>query len=165
MPKYWDDEDGWHDRLHRQSETELKEKTMNANDLNLMAFLLNKLNMTYAEAKKEFLNQAEVKPVCRNIEISQELVEVMTEPMAQLYRVIPINYENETNTLTVAAAIISKSIEEELQTFLGCNIKTEIYTEEEINKALNHYYNLSGCCDCDCCCEPFEFPDCMGREL
>ena len=136
------------------------------NDLNLMAFLLNKLGMTYAEAKKEYLSQqAETKPVCRDIEISPELVEVMTEPMAQLYRVIPINYENNDNTLTIAATIVSKSIEEELQTFLGCNIKTEIYTEKEINKALDRYYNL---CDCDCGCGcdyAFEFPDGMGDEL
>ena len=60
--------------------------------------------------------------------------------MAQLYRVIPVRFED--NTLTVATAEPQNlTVPDELRTFLGYNIRLVVATEREINQALGRYYD------------------------
>ncbi len=72
-------------------------------------------------------------------EIAPDVLAHITEPMAQLYRVIPLHFED--NTLTIAMCDPQKlSIIDELRTFLGYDIKATVCTEREMLKALERYY-------------------------
>ncbi len=72
-----------------------------------------------------------------------EVLTTITEPMAQLYRIIPLNFEN--NTLTIAMCDPQKlSIIDELRSFLGYDIRAMVCTEKEMLKALERYYSVGG---------------------
>jgi len=64
-------------------------------------------------------------------ELSAEMKEQISETMAQLYRIIPIKREDDR--LTVATCDPQNlSIQDELRTFLGLEIKVVVATEREI---------------------------------
>jgi type IV pilus assembly protein PilB len=72
--------------------------------------------------------------------ITKEVLSTISEPMAQLYRVIPIDLEN--NRLTIASAEPQKiQIADELRTLLGYDIHVCVATEVEIQKAIEKYYS------------------------
>ena len=72
--------------------------------------------------------------------IAPEVLKLVSEPMAQLYRVIPLELSGER--LTVATAEPQKiQIADELRTFLGYDIHNCVATEAEINKAIEKYYS------------------------
>ena len=78
-----------------------------------------------------------------DVVIPVEVLTHITEPMAQLYRVIPLNFED--NTLTIAMCDPQKlSIIDELRSFLGYDIKPTVCTEREMVKALERYYAAAG---------------------
>jgi len=71
--------------------------------------------------------------------IPPEVLSHVTEPMAQLYRIIPIAFKE--NTLTVAMCDPQKlTIQDELRTFLGYDIRPVVATERDIKKSLDRYY-------------------------
>ena len=74
--------------------------------------------------------------------IPPEVLTTITEPMAQLYRIVPLSFED--NTLTVACAIRKSSVIDELRSFLGYDIKAMVCTEKEMLKALDRYYSAGG---------------------
>jgi len=75
--------------------------------------------------------------------IPAEVLSLITEPMAQLYRIIPVSVEDDT--LTVAMCDPQKlSTIDELRSFLGMNIRPVVATEREILKALDRYYAVGG---------------------
>lgn len=72
--------------------------------------------------------------------LPQDLVSKLSESMAQLYRVVPIQFEG--NTLTVATCDPQNiMIQDELRTFLGFEIKMVIATESEVKKVIERYYS------------------------
>ena len=72
--------------------------------------------------------------------IPLEVQKLISEPMAQLYRVIPLSLED--NRLTVATSEPQKiQIADELRTFLGYDILNCVATEAEIQKAIDKYYS------------------------
>jgi len=74
------------------------------------------------------------------IKIEAETIELLTQAMAELYRVIPIKLED--NSLTVATCEPQNlSIQDELRTFLGYDIRLLVTTEKEIDKALGKFYS------------------------
>ncbi len=74
------------------------------------------------------------------IAIGENVLEQITESMAQLYRVIPINLDG--NELTLATCDPQNlSIQDELRTFLGYDIKLLVATEREIEAAISKYYS------------------------
>ncbi len=76
-------------------------------------------------------------------EISPEVLAMITEPMAQLYRIIPLRFEE--NTLTIAMCDPQKlQILDELRTFLGYEIKAMVCTEKDMQRALERYYTVGG---------------------
>jgi type IV pilus assembly protein PilB len=76
-------------------------------------------------------------------EISPEVLAMITEPMAQLYRIIPLKFEE--NTLTIAMCDPQKlQILDELRTFLGYEIKAMVCTEKDMQRALERYYTVGG---------------------
>ena len=74
--------------------------------------------------------------------IPPNVLTYVTEAMAQLYRIIPIAFKD--NTLTVAMCDPQKlSILDELRTFLGYEIRAVVATERDVLKALDRYYATS----------------------
>ena len=78
-----------------------------------------------------------------DFELQPETRNEVTESMAQLYRVIPVKREDDT--LTVATCDPQNlSVQDELRTFLGLEIRLLVATESEITKALEQYYDAGG---------------------
>src|SRR6056297_186505 len=74
------------------------------------------------------------------VEISPDLLEKLTETMAQLYRVVPVKFEN--NRLTVATCDPQNlTIQDELRTFLGFEIDMAVATERELTASITRYYD------------------------
>jgi type IV pilus assembly protein PilB len=72
--------------------------------------------------------------------IAPELLEKLTETMAQLYRVIPVKWDG--HTLTVATCDPQNlTIQDELRTFLGIDIEMVVATEREIKAAIERFYS------------------------
>ena len=76
------------------------------------------------------------------VQVTSDVLELITEPMAQLYRVIPIKLEDNTFTLATCDPQ-NLAIQDELRTFLGYDIKLLIATERDIAVALEKYYASS----------------------
>jgi type IV pilus assembly protein PilB len=71
--------------------------------------------------------------------IPPDVLSYVTEPMAQLYRIVPISFKN--NTLVIAMCDPQKlSILDELRNFLGYDIRAVVATERDIKTALDRYY-------------------------
>lgn len=67
----------------------------------------------------------------------------ISETMAQLYRVIPIRRDDDV--LTIATCDPQNlSVQDEMRTFLGLDIRVLVATEREITKALEKFYNAGG---------------------
>ena len=63
----------------------------------------------------------------------------LTEPMAQMYRIIPISFKD--NILSIAVCDPQKlSVMDELRSFLGYHIRPVVATEREVLQALERYY-------------------------
>jgi type IV pilus assembly protein PilB len=74
-----------------------------------------------------------------DVVVAPEVLTHLTEPMAQLYRIIPVSFKE--NTLTIAMCDPQKlSVIDELRNFLGYDIRAVVATEREIVKALERYY-------------------------
>ena len=72
--------------------------------------------------------------------VPTELLERLTETMAQLYRVIPVRFDG--HTLTVATCDPQNlTIQDELRTFLGFDIEMVVAPEREIKAALERFYS------------------------
>jgi type IV pilus assembly protein PilB len=69
-----------------------------------------------------------------------EVLDVVSEPMAQLYRVVPLELQG--NRLTIVTAEPQKiQVADELRVLLGYDIKIVVTTEPEIQKAIDKYYS------------------------
>ncbi|MBN2022995.1 MAG: Flp pilus assembly complex ATPase component TadA [Pirellulales bacterium] len=78
-----------------------------------------------------------------DVAIPPDVLNQVTEPMAQLYRIVPVSFKE--NTLTVAMCDPQKlSVLDELRTFLGYDIRAVVATERDVLKALERYYAVGG---------------------
>jgi len=78
-----------------------------------------------------------------DVVIPTEVLTHVTEPMAHLYRIIPLKFEHDA--LTIAMCDPQKlSIIDELRSFLGYDIKAMVCTEKEMLKSLDRYYSAGG---------------------
>jgi type IV pilus assembly protein PilB len=72
--------------------------------------------------------------------VPQPVLQEITETMAQLYRVIPIKLDE--NTLTLATSEPQRlSVQDELRSFLGREIRMVVATNRDIQNALDRYYS------------------------
>jgi len=75
--------------------------------------------------------------------IPPDVLGLITEPMAQLYRVIPVSFEDDE--LTIAMCNPQKlSTVDELRSFLGYRIRAKVATEHAVMTALERYYAVGG---------------------
>ncbi|MEM6690884.1 MAG: ATPase, T2SS/T4P/T4SS family [Planctomycetota bacterium] len=77
-----------------------------------------------------------------NIELEDAVREKVTETMAQLYRVVPLAFDEGASLLTVATCDPQNlSVQDELRTFLGYEIKMVIATERDIKQVIERYFD------------------------
>jgi len=70
------------------------------------------------------------------------VMEKISETMAQMYRVIPLAFDADSNRLTLATCDPQNlTIQDELRTFLGHEISMVIATERDIMQAINRFFN------------------------
>jgi type IV pilus assembly protein PilB len=75
-----------------------------------------------------------------DLTIPPNVLGYITEPMAQLYRIIPIGFRD--NTITIAMCDPQKlSVLDELRNFLGYEVRAVVTTPREIKTALDRYYS------------------------
>jgi type IV pilus assembly protein PilB len=73
-------------------------------------------------------------------DIPPAVLKLISEPMAQLYRVIPVAFKD--NILTVATSQPQNiAIEDEMRNLLGYDIRLVIATEKEIRKLVEKHYS------------------------
>ncbi|HVT29652.1 MAG TPA: ATPase, T2SS/T4P/T4SS family [Lacipirellulaceae bacterium] len=100
--------------------------------------LVNEEQLAQALAEQLSLQTTSVS----DITIKKEVLAMVTAPMAQMYRVIPIEFDGDT--LTVAMCDPQNlSVQDELRTFLGFNIRVVVTTESSMTSALERYYGES----------------------
>ena len=74
-----------------------------------------------------------------DVVIPPEIIAHVTEPMATLYRILPISFRD--NCLTIAMCDPQKlSIADELRSFLGYDIRAVVAGERDVLDALDRYY-------------------------
>lgn len=98
--------------------------------------LITDVQLTQALAEQMDLQVIEL----GDVKISTEILEQLTETMAQLYRVIPIHLENELLTLATSEPQII-TVQDELRTFLGMDVQLVVATEREITQRLEQHYD------------------------
>jgi len=90
-----------------------------------------------AQALAEQLGMQSV--ILAEMKIDPEVIQKITEPMAQMYRVIPISFED--NALTIAMCDPQNlAVQDEMRTFLGYSVRVVVATETDVIKALEKYY-------------------------
>ncbi len=77
----------------------------------------------------------------RDIDIAQNVIDLVPSQMAHAYRVVPTEYDRDTNTLGVALANPDNfHATDDLKTLMGFNVVARITTDEDMQDALNRYY-------------------------
>lgn len=100
--------------------------------------LINEEQLAQALAEQLSLNTTSVS----EITIKKDVLSMVTAPMAQMYRIIPIEFDGDT--LSVAMCDPQNlSVQDELRTFLGFNIRVVVTTESSMTSALERYYGES----------------------
>ncbi len=75
-----------------------------------------------------------------DVTLDPEVLEKVSETMAQLYRIVPIKFENDT--LTVATCDPQNlTIQDELRTFLGYDINMVVATERDVLQTIGRHYD------------------------
>jgi type IV pilus assembly protein PilB len=74
-----------------------------------------------------------------DLTIPPEVLSQLTEPMAQIYKVIPVSLRNDILTIAMCDPQNITTLDE-LRNFLGYEIRAVITTEQEIKRALDRYY-------------------------
>ncbi len=74
--------------------------------------------------------------------IAPEVLAKISETMAQLYRCVPVQFDEPANSLTVATCDPQNlNIQDELRTFLGYDIRIVVATEHDIKQAIVKHYD------------------------
>lgn len=71
--------------------------------------------------------------------IKKEVIAMVTEPMAQMYRIIPTEFDGDTLTIAMCDPQ-NLSVQDELRTFLGYHIRVLVTTDSSMTAALERYY-------------------------
>jgi type IV pilus assembly protein PilB len=76
-----------------------------------------------------------------NIDVDRAVIDLIPSQMAHAYRIVPTEYDRETNTLGVALASPDNfQATDDLKTLMGYNVVARITTQEDMTEALNRYY-------------------------
>ncbi|GAB5402504.1 MAG: ATPase, T2SS/T4P/T4SS family [Aureliella sp.] len=91
-----------------------------------------------AQALAEQLNMQVVE--LADVQLPPDVLEKVNETMAQMYRIIPVQFDG--NTLTCATCDPQNlTVQDELRTFLGFDIRMVVATERDIQTTIEKYYS------------------------
>ncbi len=91
-----------------------------------------------AQALAEQLNMQMVQ--LADVQLPPDVLEKVTETMAQMYRIVPIQFDGDS--LTVATCDPQNlTVQDELRTFLGFDIRMVVATERDVLAAIDKYYS------------------------
>ena len=76
------------------------------------------------------------------LKVPDDVLALISETMAQMYRVVPVRFEHSTLTLATSEPQ-NLAVADELRTFLGYDIRLAVTTEREISQALSRYYDAA----------------------
>jgi len=75
------------------------------------------------------------------VDIPQEVTDLLPAQVAHTYHVVPIDYDKETNLLTIAVDTPDNfQATDDLKTLMGFNVKAVIVPAEQLTQALQRYY-------------------------
>jgi len=75
------------------------------------------------------------------MEIPRDVIKLLTPQMANIYRVVPVDYKPETNQMTVAMCNPDNfAATDDIKRFLGYDVTPSYSPQEQIDKALLRYY-------------------------
>jgi type IV pilus assembly protein PilB len=75
------------------------------------------------------------------MEVSKEIIKLISPQMANIYNIIPIDYKPDTKTLTIAMSNPDNfQATDDIKRFLGFNTLAAYAPDESIKKALTRYY-------------------------
>ncbi len=77
-----------------------------------------------------------------DLTIEPEVLAMVTETMAQMYRIVPTEFDGDTLTIAMCDPQ-NLGVQDELRTFLGHNIRVVVTTEPSIIASLDRYYGES----------------------
>ncbi len=76
-----------------------------------------------------------------NIDIEQSVIDLIPAQMAHAYRLVPTDYDRDTNTLGIAVDTADNfKASDDLKTLMGFNVIARITTEDDLSEALNRFY-------------------------
>ncbi|MGD8454213.1 MAG: ATPase, T2SS/T4P/T4SS family [Phycisphaerae bacterium] len=79
--------------------------------------------------------------VLADIDVDKKVIDLIPSQMARSYRIIPTDYESETNTLAVVLDSPDNfQATDDLKTLMNFNVIARITTKEDMTDALNRYY-------------------------
>jgi len=78
-----------------------------------------------------------------DIQIPRDVLKEVTEAMAQLYRVVPLRLEDDVLTIATSEPQ-NLTIQDELRTFLGREVRMVVANATDLRKALERYYATEG---------------------
>ncbi|MCG3138079.1 MAG: Type II secretion system protein E [Phycisphaerae bacterium] len=86
--------------------------------------------------------QVGMKPIdLSRIDIPADVIEIVPAQMANTYKIVPVDFEANSNTLTIAVASPDNfQATDDLKTLLGKNVKSRLSNREDIESALGRYY-------------------------
>ena len=73
-------------------------------------------------------------------QLPPDLIQHITETMAQMYRVIPVQFDGTTLTLATSSPQDLR-VQDELRTFLGYDIKLVVATSRDVDAMIAKYYS------------------------
>ncbi len=74
-----------------------------------------------------------------DLTIDPKVLTMVTEPMAQMYRIVPTEFDGDTLTIAMCDPQ-NLGVQDELRTFLGYNIRVVVTTEPAMIASLDRYY-------------------------
>jgi len=75
------------------------------------------------------------------IDVGEDVIKLVANQMANTYRIIPVHFDETTNTIDIAMASPDNfQATDDLRKLLGFNIRPRIATEDQIGGALGRYY-------------------------
>ncbi len=90
-----------------------------------------------AQALAEQLNMQTVQ--LADVQLPPDVLDKITETMAQMYRIVPVQFDG--NSLTVATCDPQNlTVQDELRTFLGFDIRMVVATERDVLGTIDKYY-------------------------
>ncbi len=74
-----------------------------------------------------------------DIEIDPEVIDMVNPTMAKVYKIIPVEYEDDTLTVAMADPL-NLSVLDDLRFMLDCDVEGAVSNEEDVEEAIEEYY-------------------------